>query len=893
MKRISIIVWALLSVSLIAVAGCAANAPELSFTSPASGAKLGSTTVPVTIKVTQQGNKLDTGTFVVKQQKTGVAEADVTGYFSASCDSTPANCTYNGTIGLTSGQYTLAATICNNKNLCNTAKLSFEIFLDRDSDGVADDVDNCPDVPNPDQKDTDGNKVGDACSDDLDGDSIKNTQDNCPTVANNDQADMDKDGKGDACDDDADGDGISDNADNCLLAYNQDQKDSNGDGVGDACAREIDSDGDGVPNYYELTLGLDPNNPDTDGDGVSDVEELKFGTNPLMADSNGNGICDCEELGGTLETLTGVVLMAGKSKCTTPSSCADINENNYCDAAEGGEGEDSMKYPAYLTSLIFDANGTINTVSTLPGTCTLKYSGKTEHGYIKSAYYKYTDRSFLPNEYHDKANYSGINLAPIKTHFDELVGSLTDLDVSCGKNLSYPWPCSGYVTYNLSIEKYKLFYADGDNDIEWQTKESPSMYDSFVLDKDGKGTLYQFSGFSEHLLNFRFEQLDCTCSGACCETSGCDALNKTIGEWNTIGKNGNAGLVVGYINDDGWFNPQPYYSYNDDITLSFPTHLTYPNNYGTIIYQNQLNTSPIRINPTCEKKYVFSGDAIGQIKITTPSSVEESVNKGNSTAETLDFLQDRTHFSITPLPNEKCDGNTGMNVKWDYQSPKGCSYGKGRNNTLTISGLPEKNSDFGEKTLWYDMLGIVRDIVLDHAVVKVFFPKYGMNHPTKAGEQPDTPNWYYYWTQETPRPATVLKREWSSEYSGPNGSAAWWQVFSVNFTPTTITVYEGASASYLYATSVMAHENKHEKDFREEIWKGQGYNSSKDQDQDLLNDEWEIAFISCHPNCQGSMGISDFEYSRNTYFEPRGYDIQNNYPDESKQKDWAFPGKNY
>ena len=93
---------------------------------------------------------------------------------------------------------------------------------DKDGDGVKDADDNCPDVFNPirpmdhgKQGDGDGDGIGDACdkcpledgesctvpsSDDMDGDGKKNYEDNCPEDPNPDQKDADKDGKGAACD---------------------------------------------------------------------------------------------------------------------------------------------------------------------------------------------------------------------------------------------------------------------------------------------------------------------------------------------------------------------------------------------------------------------------------------------------------------------------------------------------------------------------------------------------------------------------------------------------------------------------------------------------------------------------------------------------------------------
>jgi hypothetical protein len=199
---------------------------------------------------------------------------------------------------------------------------------DIDRDSHCGESDNCPNVANRDQRDTDRNGIGDACNDfeDADGDEFADALDNCPTVFNPDQLDPDEDGIGNACNDfdDADGDEFADALDNCPTVVNPDQLDSDDDGVGNACNDFEDQDGDEVADALDNCPTV-PNvgQQDWDGDGAGDA-------------------CD----GATITVDDGTSTVATDGRCSLREAINNANSDSDTtsgDCAAGEVGRDTIE----------------------------------------------------------------------------------------------------------------------------------------------------------------------------------------------------------------------------------------------------------------------------------------------------------------------------------------------------------------------------------------------------------------------------------------------------------------------------------------------------------------------------------------------------------------------
>jgi hypothetical protein len=159
-----------------------------------------------------------------------------------------------------------------------TGNLDADAVVDADNDGVLDGDDNCVDVANGNQADTDTDGLGDVCDTDDDGDLVPDAEDAFPLDAT-ETVDTDNDGIGNNADVDDDNDGVNDANDAAPLDATE-TVDTDNDGIGNNA--DVDDDGDGANDATDA-FPLDPNESlDTDNDGIgnnADVDDDNDGAN--------------------------------------------------------------------------------------------------------------------------------------------------------------------------------------------------------------------------------------------------------------------------------------------------------------------------------------------------------------------------------------------------------------------------------------------------------------------------------------------------------------------------------------------------------------------------------------------------------------------------------------
>ena len=163
----------------------------------------------------------------------------------------------------------------------------YDPINDIDQDGVCGDEDNCPDVSNSDQLDTDDDLDGDACDADDDNDGCLDDVDNNPIVFS---PDSDEDGNANDCDTDDDNDLVFDNDDQEPLNPNV-CSDIDTDGCDDCSSGTYNELNDGFD--YDADGMCDLGDSDDDNDGALDEEDSDDNNAFVCSDIDADGCDDC------------------------------------------------------------------------------------------------------------------------------------------------------------------------------------------------------------------------------------------------------------------------------------------------------------------------------------------------------------------------------------------------------------------------------------------------------------------------------------------------------------------------------------------------------------------------------------------------------------------------
>ena len=224
--------------------------------------------------------------------------------------------------------------------------------------------------------------------------------------------------------------------------------------------------------------------------------------------------------------------------------------------------------------------------------------------------------------------------------------------------------------------------------------------------------------------------------------------------------------------------------------------------------------------------------------------------------------------------------------------------------TVTSTGLPKNNSDFGEKTITAEVKDD-KDTVTVTKKIKVFYPAKASNSPSKASGTSD-PNWFTYYKQAAGGGSYkfVAGPGRSSSTSGGKDSSIKIRtdgVFPYGEYIKTIINSQGflkavgfSQKNYYYRNfvGVLAHERQHAN--------GQlssGFGGPLDPDGDRLSTTFEINTSKTDPNDDYS-AVRGTTFG-NSYWLPdreiyAGGPVEENaYKNASSDTDWASPGGQY
>jgi len=212
------------------------------------------------------------------------------------------------------------------------------LAADTDGDGLADGAEltvGC----DPKIKDTDGDLFNDGedafpldASEhkDSDRDGVGDNGDNCKMAPNYDQRDSNGDGVGDACSFDDDGDGLSDVEE---LKFGCDPLNA-------------DSDFDGLSDSFEVASGLNPLKADSDLDGVDDAEDVFPLDAEESSDFDMDGVGDakdnCRSIPNSDQQNTDAEYFALGIKTPNGDAVAPDDDGDACDVDFDGDGESAV-----------------------------------------------------------------------------------------------------------------------------------------------------------------------------------------------------------------------------------------------------------------------------------------------------------------------------------------------------------------------------------------------------------------------------------------------------------------------------------------------------------------------------------------------------------------------